>query len=233
MSMSISRMDNLRFKFPGSNEIKTSYSQVYQDLFVLAAHNGKKNGTYLEIGAGNPIIGNNTYLLESQFQWTGPSIDIDENWSKQFAANNRKQFILADALKLDFSKILSEKQIDYLSLDIDPSHQTLRCLKSLPLDVYRFSVITFEHDAYNGPTTARDESRILLQSLGYKMISGNISACYYNNPYEDWYLDTTVFDRNMIDKFCRNTDEILDIRYYMWVDPNIIIPSLGNRETRV
>jgi hypothetical protein len=37
----------------------------------------------------------------------------------------------------------------------------------------------------------------------------------------------------MIDKFCRNTDEILDIRYYMWVDPNIIIPSLGNRETRV
>jgi len=144
-----------------------------------------------------------------------------------------KYFILADALKLDFNHLLLKKQIDYLSLDIDPSYQTLKCLKSLPLNTYRFSVITFEHDAYNGPTTARDESRALLQSFGYKMVSGNISACYYNNPYEDWYLDTTVFDKETIDQFTRNTDETLDVRYYMWIDPNIIIPSLGSLETKV
>ena len=40
------------------------------------------------------------------------------------------------------------KQIDYLSLDIDPSEATLAALKKLPLDEYRFSVITYETEVY-------------------------------------------------------------------------------------
>ena len=39
------------------------------------------------------------------------------------------------------------KQIDYLSLDIDPPQQTLLALTRMPIDV-RFSVITFETDFY-------------------------------------------------------------------------------------
>ena len=209
-------MNNLVFKFATSDSIKTSYSQIYQDLFVLAVLDGKKCGTYLEIGAGDPLIGNNTFLLESRYNWTGLSIDLDPKWSTAFAVGGRKNFLLADALSLDFNELLEAKKfgrrIDYLSLDIDPSEQTIQCLEHLPLTEYRFSIITFEHDAYRGSPDARDRSRRLLTNNGYRLVSGNLSACYYQNPYEDWYLDATIFSEAEISRFKRDTDETLDVR---------------------
>lgn len=59
--------DKLRFKFNDSENIKANYAQVFQDLFVLSILNGKKDGTYLEIGSGDPFINNNTALLEKQY----------------------------------------------------------------------------------------------------------------------------------------------------------------------
>jgi len=61
----------LRYKFKDSKKIEKNYSQVYQDMFVLSMLDGKKNGTYLEIGASDPIVDNNTYLLETEFGWKG------------------------------------------------------------------------------------------------------------------------------------------------------------------
>lgn len=58
---------SLRFKFIGSELIEKNYSQVYQDMFILSMLNGKKNGTFLEIGGATPYHGNNTALLEEQF----------------------------------------------------------------------------------------------------------------------------------------------------------------------
>ena len=42
-----------------------------QDIFVLSMLNGKKNGIYVEIGADKPKVINNSYLLESVFDWSG------------------------------------------------------------------------------------------------------------------------------------------------------------------
>jgi hypothetical protein len=68
------------FKYPVNypeaeflNEI--SYSQARQDLFVVAMTAGKANGTFLEFGAGHPINGSNTYILEKKLGWTGISVD--------------------------------------------------------------------------------------------------------------------------------------------------------------
>lgn len=52
-------------------------AQGGQDLFVVAMTQGKHNGTWLEIGCGDPIRINNTYLLEKRFNWSGTSIDVD------------------------------------------------------------------------------------------------------------------------------------------------------------
>lgn len=38
--------------------------QALQDEFVLTVLNNKKNGYFLEIGSYDPIIINNTYILE-------------------------------------------------------------------------------------------------------------------------------------------------------------------------
>jgi tetratricopeptide (TPR) repeat protein len=67
--------DQLRHKFPGAENIEKNYSQTYQDMFTLTMLNGKRNGTYFEIGAADPFHGSNTALLE-EFGWKGTSLEI-------------------------------------------------------------------------------------------------------------------------------------------------------------
>ena len=40
---------------------------------------GKMKGSYVEIGAGHPVISNNTALLESLYQWEGIGLEIKEH----------------------------------------------------------------------------------------------------------------------------------------------------------
>jgi hypothetical protein len=52
-------------------------SQAGQELFVIAMTQGRRNGTWLEIGCGDPVRSSNTYLLEKRLGWTGISIDME------------------------------------------------------------------------------------------------------------------------------------------------------------
>jgi len=63
--------ENLRVNFNTADSIEQNYSQSLQDIFTLSVLDGKKNGTYLEIGGDDGIGINNTYILESQYNWTG------------------------------------------------------------------------------------------------------------------------------------------------------------------
>ena len=54
----------------------TSYSQSAQDIFVLSVLDQKKKGTYLEIGSSVPVDNNNTYILETEFNWTGLLLNL-------------------------------------------------------------------------------------------------------------------------------------------------------------
>ena len=69
--------DRLKYKFFGSEDIVENHSQSMQDMFVLSVLDGKKNGTYVEIGADRPRVINNTWLLESMYDWKGVSFEID------------------------------------------------------------------------------------------------------------------------------------------------------------
>ncbi|MGL4767880.1 MAG: hypothetical protein ACRCV6_07360 [Formosimonas sp.] len=164
-----------------------------------------------------PVNNNNSYLLHSQFGWTGASIEIDPAhfyaWSQQ-RPNSR--LIIADALALDYHEAMrvwygEQLQIDYLQLDIDPSLNTLNVLKKLPLDDYRFSVITFETDAYAGDFTARDESRAILTSYGYELVCPNVGVLFppISNeliPFEDWWVDPRVVHPEKI-SFLKHTQQ--------------------------
>jgi hypothetical protein len=86
-----------------------------------------------------------------------------------------------------------------LQVDIEPAWQTLSALKALPLDDYRFSVITYETDIYNdGPDSGEEAMQILL-SKGYQLVARNVANL--NNPYEDWYVDPNIVDQNIVNKF--------------------------------
>jgi hypothetical protein len=61
------------------NEKIQTYSQAGQDLFVIAMLQGKTQGSFLEIGAGHPTFQNNTYLLESNYAFSGISLDLGDS----------------------------------------------------------------------------------------------------------------------------------------------------------
>ena len=103
------------------------------------------------------------------------------------------------------------KQIDYLQIDIHPPLANLCVLENLPLDSYRFSTITFEHDLY-----AKTENKIVKQKAeevllkyGYKRIVNNLLIVSPSKAssgkweaFEDWWIDTSFYPQfNFEDAF--------------------------------
>lgn len=200
-----SMYEKLRFKFNNAITIEQNYSQCYQDMFVLTMLNGKQNGKFIEIGCGDPFFGNNTYLLEKYFGWTGVSVDINPETTKKFAANRKAQVITHDAVTLDYSNILTG-DYDYLQIDCDPPIVSLNVLKRIPFEYHKFAVITFEHDFYNGDDSlVREDARKYLTSFGYKLIVGNIAADKFY-AFEDWFVHPDLVDSNIIEKMITSKD---------------------------
>jgi len=160
------------------------YSQAGQDKFVLDRIGA--NGTYLEIGAAYPIVYNNTYLLELN-GWTGLSIDFEPMYLEQWKVR-KNSIVIADALTYDYPDV---DRYDYLQLDIDPTEKTFALLQKL-LKEYktRYSVITFETDAYLDNRFV-EPSRKLLNDYGYKLEKADV-ICEGYGAFEDWYIDTKI-----------------------------------------
>ncbi len=192
-----SKARKLRYKFPGYDKIKKNHSQSFQDIFVLSMLNGKRNGTYLEIGSSFPFHTNNTALLETEFGWRGVSMDIDKDAVKQFFKERKNTVLCLDATQVDFEQLLAgyplETDIDYLQLDADPPEVTLAILKRIPFHKYRFAVITFEHDSYRNPSVKK-ESRDYLQSLGYRLVVSDVAFNKEKNSFEDWWVHPALVD---------------------------------------
>lgn len=209
----------LRFKFNGSHLVKENYSQAYQDMFVLSMLNGKRNGTYLEIGSADPFKGNNTALLETKFDWKGVSIDIDKNEVDKFKNERKNPVYLGDATKINYIKLLEDNnfktQVDYLQLDCDPPSVTYDILTKIPFDEYNFSVITYEHDYYADETKSyRDKSRVFLKSKGYQLIASNIAPNDTDN-FEDWWVYPSHIDNDNIILFKNTNDNTKNVNNYM------------------
>lgn len=167
------------------------YSQATQDIFVLRMLTQKRGGFYLEIGGGHPSESNNTFLLEKEFLWTGISVELNDNLVNLYNLTRVNKVIKADATNFDWEKYLhlrnAPRQIDYLSIDIDPAHNSYKALENLPLNTYRFSVITFEHDKYQSGDEFMEKSRYLLNNLGYELVVSNVSV--FGRDFEDWWID--------------------------------------------
>lgn len=212
--------ESLRFKFNGSESIEHNYSQVMQDMFVLSALNGKRNGTFLEIGSSKPFERNNTALLEMSFGWDGIAIEIDDISSDEYVKQRPNiRLLQQDALTVDYSRLLSEQfegnVIDYLQLDIEPSKNTYDCMLKIPFDDYKFAVITYEHDYYlDIEESYRQKSRDFLESKGYVMVVNDISPEGIST-FEDWWVHPDLVDKNIIEILYDVSSEIKNIKSYM------------------
>jgi hypothetical protein len=193
-----SKFEKLKIRFDGAEAISKNYSEAYQDMFVLGLLNGKKNGTYVEIGSGDPLHGNNTYLLEKEFGWNGLSLDINEDFVKAHNEKRSHTCLLKDATTINYSATFEalgfDNVIDYLQVDCDPPAISFKALLSIPFEKYKFRIITFEHDNYADPVGGfREKARSYLKTYGYVLFAGNISPDD-NRPYEDWFVHSDLID---------------------------------------
>ena len=211
----------LKFKFEGWENVDKNYSQAGQDLFVLSALNGKRNGLYLEIGAQEPYFQNNTALLETKFDWEGISIEIRDDLCDMFSSQRNNPIICADATKINYTELLDSynkgEVFDYLQLDCEPSDVTYQILKLMPFDKYKFKLITYEHDHFVDLSNSyRKKSREYLESKGYKILVSNVSPNEWSS-FEDWWYHPDLLDPEVVQKMA-NISDITDIREYLYIN---------------
>lgn len=208
-----------RFKFikqfPGLENIYVNHSQAYQDMFVLAAWNGKRDGTYLEIGSAGPFYGNNTALLE-EFGWTGVGIDYQQECVDKYNKERKNKSICADARDVDYVKLCSDIAkdgvIDYLQIDCEPSDVTFEILKKIPFDKFKFGVITYEHDFYADMSKSfRDKAAHVLTKAGYTLIVADVAPDGFST-FEDWWVHPDLVDAESM----RSSNGKTDIEKHMF-----------------
>jgi hypothetical protein len=187
-------------------------SDAKQDEFVANILNFKKDGYCVDIGSCHSIISNNSYFFQD-LDWTSISVEIERGYNNSYSSRKSGVHLNENALEVNYKEIFEEyefpKSVDYLSMDVDTA--SIDALRVLPLEEYRFKVITIEHDAYLYGDKYREQQRNLLNSHGYFLICSNVYVEQYGYedkecPFEDWWIDPSEFDQELIEKIkCENT----------------------------
>lgn len=214
------KYSRLRYKFKGAKDIPYSHGQSYQDIFVLSMLDGKKGGTYFEIGSAGPFYGNNTAILEANYEWIGIGVDFNEQFVNDYRKNRKNKILHADALTLDYNSILSELAvngvIDYLQLDCEPPSITYEIMTKIPFDKFKFAVITYEHDHYADKTKSfRKKSREFLEERGYVLVVNDVSSEGFSS-YEDWWVHPDLIRKDILERMLDCDDKVKNIEEYMF-----------------
>ena len=191
----------LKVQPDGMKNLKKNYSQVWQDIFALVVTDAKVDGTFIEVGGAVPFVGNNTWLLEKGYNWRGFSIELEHHLCEEWKGlRPNTKLYEADAMKFDYVKAVDDlglpKEIDSLSFDLEPPHNTLEALRNFPFDELQFKCVTYEHDMYR---QWGDEygHREIFEKHGYDLVGEDIM----NGPctMEEWYIHESV-DQDIRDK---------------------------------
>ncbi len=206
------KLDKLRLPFKGSDDTEFYYSSSGQDLLVLCLLDGVHRGRYLELGSGRPVAHNNTYLLESKYNFTGLGIDVDKDLVDLYNKIRYNKAVLGDAKYFNFKDAIYNlgwrlnEPIDYVSIDCDPSinssvttakrsNESFHALCNLLLQGLVFKIITFEHDCYRYFDIVKNRSRKVLESFGYQMVAkGVIDSRGFE--FEDWWINPNYINKN-------------------------------------
>lgn len=186
--------------------------QANQDKFVLNVLKEKSFGYYLEIGSNHPININNTYLLETKYNWKGIMVEYNASYLPLYQEYRRNSIhIINDATEVDYKTVFETNnmpiQFDYLQIDLDVDNgSTLRTLQKLDneiFDTYKFATVTFEHDRYHSnDSNTRETSREIFEKRGYIRVFGDINN--EGNPYEDWYVHPDLVDMTYVNTLIEN-----------------------------
>jgi len=119
-----------------------SKSQLRQDLFVLTECKKKKAGYFVEFGATNGINGSNSYLLETEFSWTGILAEPARVWEKNLKANRPNASIETLCVWKDSNSSLTFNETDEPALSTVDSFSDKDLHSNLRLKGKKYSVQT-------------------------------------------------------------------------------------------
>ncbi len=198
------------------------YSYEQQDEFIVNLFKQKKDGFFIDVACGHPMLGNNTFTLDSSFNWKGFCFELSDVSVSQFVKGEDGQtytvgwkdirnnpFVSMDATSQSFTNFLMSNipegtVVDYISLDVDAAGTNL-ALPSLRriLDAgVKFKAMTFEHEIYlNGHT--QPASVELLEGLGYRRLFRNVRLWGgrvqddIGKFSEDWWINPEYFDEDI------------------------------------
>ena len=173
------------------------FSQSGQDQF--AYNISGSNGTYLEIGAHDPVINSNTFNLEVKCNWNGISIEYDKSFQMSWSDNKLRKdnVIWDDAFNINYSSLIKQRELpnrlNYLSCDIEPAENTFNILKKVISSELNFDFISFEHDKYSIGNKYEDLSIEYLKNYNYKVA---VKDVYSRNKrykiYETWFVNNDI-----------------------------------------
>ena len=173
------------------------FSQSGQDQF--AYNISGSNGTYLEIGAHDPVINSNTFNLEVKCNWNGISIEYDKSFQMSWGDNKlrKNNVVWDDAFNINYSSLIKQRELpnrlNYLSCDIEPAENTFNILKKVISSELNFDFISFEHDKYSIGNKYEDLSIEYFQNYNYNVA---VKDVYSRNKrykiYETWFVNNDI-----------------------------------------
>ena len=174
-----------------------NFSQSGQDQF--AYNISGSNGTYLEIGAHDPVINSNTFNLEVKCNWNGISIEYDKSFQMSWDDNKlrKNSVVWDDAFNINYSSLIKQRELpnrlNYLSCDIEPAENTFNILKKVISSELNFDFISFEHDKYSIGNKYEDLSIEYLKNYNYKVaVKGVYSRNKRYKIYETWFVNNDI-----------------------------------------
>ena len=178
------------------------FSQSGQDQF--AYNISGSNGTYLEIGAHDPVINSNTFNLEVKCNWNGISVEYDKSFKMSWGDNKlrKNDVVWDDAFNINYSSLIKQRELpnrlNYLSCDIEPAENTFNILKKVISSELNFDFISFEHDKYSIGNKYEDLSIEYLKNYNYKVA---VKDVYSRNKrykiYETWFVNNDINFKEM------------------------------------
>ena len=174
-----------------------SKSQLGQDLFVLSELDFKTNGFFVEFGATNGIDLSNTYLLETDFEWTGILAEPAKCWQSELK-QNRSAFIedlcvWEDSTSiLIFNETLSPELSTIASFSSGDSHRQSResgreySVETISLNDLLIKYNAPHHIDYLSIDTEGSEF-LILSALDFEKFSFSVITCEhaYTEKRED------------------------------------------------
>jgi FkbM family methyltransferase len=175
--------------------LSKSQSQLRQDLFILSETKFKKGGYFVEFGAADGINLSNTYLLETEFSWSGILAEPAKAWKKKLMKNRPNAHIESNCLWKDSNSVLTFNEtevtelstVDFFS-DLDKHKENRRSGRKYEVKTISLNDLLKKHKApkyidYLSIDTEGSEYEILKAFNFDKYIIGIITV-EHNNTRE-------------------------------------------------